>query len=510
MTSAFFGDRFFQRLVRGAAIVGLAFALAAACSPSNARADESGFKPIFNGTNLDGWEGDPKLWSVRDGAIVGRTTPDNPLKGNTFLIWRQGPVDDFVLRFSYKIIGGNSGVQYRSKEVEKWVVAGYQADFEAGKKYSGILYEEKGRGILADRGQKVVIDENGKKHATQIADSDQLQAAIKSEDWNEFEISAQGNHLVHKINGHVTAECIDNQVAKRAMSGILALQLHAGKPMAVHFKDIRLKRTRLAANRKKIVMIAGTPSHGIGEHEFSAGTLLLQKCLDKLPQVQTAVYRNGWPADPTALDGADTVMLYMNGGAAHPLIARQRLAEIDRLTQRGVGLCFVHYAVEVPREKGGPDVLRWIGGYYESGYSINPTWLAEFQRLPQHPVTRGVEPFSLNDEWYYNIRFAADQNAATPILAAVPPESTRGTPAAKSHAGRSEVVAWALERPDGGRGFGFTGGHFHTNWGNPNFRKLVLNALLWTANADVPPRGIECAVSPDELKLNLDKKIRRR
>jgi type 1 glutamine amidotransferase len=468
--------------------------------------DEAGFKPIFNGQNLDGWDGNPKLWSVVDGTITGKTTAENPTKGNTFLIWREAPVDDFVLRLKYKIVGGNSGIQYRSKEVDPWVVAGYQGDFEAGDTFSGILYEEKLRGILALRGQKVTIGEDGKKEAEQVADSKQIQAGIHKEDWNDYEIVAQGNHLIHKINGQVTAEVVDNEKDKRAESGILALQLHAGPPMTVQFKDVRLKRTRLADGRKKIVMVAGKPSHGKGAHEFNAGTMILKKCLDATPGVLATAYYSGWPADPTAFDNADGILLYMDGGSGHPVIQRNRLAEIDRLIERGVGLCCAHYAVEVPKEKGGPDLTKWIGGYYETGYSINPHWDAKFAALPNHPVTRGVEPFTINDEWYYNIRFPEGLSGIKPLLVATPPDATRRTEAAKSHPGREEVVAWSIERPDGGRGFGFTGGHNHANWGNDNFRKLILNALLWTAQAEVPDSGVPSHVTPDELTKNLDPK----
>jgi len=473
---------------------------------ARAIADDEGFKPIFNGTSLDGWQGKPEFWSVQDGTITGQTTKENPTKGNTFLIWKQGPVDDFELKLNYRIIGGNSGIQYRSKDLGDFVVGGYQGDFEAGDAFSGILYEEKGRGILANRGQKVTIGADGKKQETQVTDSKELQANIKKEDWNEYEIIAKGNHLIHKINGKVTAEVVDDQSDKRAMSGILALQLHAGPAMKVQFKDIRLKRTRLADGSKKIVMVAGTPSHGRGDHEFNAGTMLLKKCLDKLPKIVTAAYYNGWPADPTAFDNADSILLYMDGGSGHPVIQRNRLTEIDQLMKRGVGLCCAHYAVEVPKEKGGPDLIKWIGGYYETGYSINPHWDATFKQLPKHPVTSGVHPFTINDEWYYNIRFPEGQSGIEPLLVASPPDAGRKTEAAKAHPGRSEVVAWAIERPDGGRGFGFTGGHKHTNWGNDDFRKLVLNALLWTAKADVPADGTASSVTADELTQNLDPK----
>ena len=227
-------------------------ALAAAATVTFAFAADEGFKPIFNGKDLKGWQGDTTLWSVKDGAILGQTTADTKLKANSFLIWRDGTVDDFVLRLKYRIKNGNSGIQYRSKELTNagpFVVGGYQADFEAGKTYSGILYEERGRGILAQRGEKVVIDEAGKKNAERVTESDALQAKIKHEDWNDYEVTARGFHFVHKINGNVTAEVIDNDTKNRAASGILALQIHTGPPMTVEFKDIQLKRLPLGSKK---------------------------------------------------------------------------------------------------------------------------------------------------------------------------------------------------------------------------------------------------------------------
>jgi len=202
---------------------------------------------LFNGKDLQGWDGNPAFWSVKDGAITGQTTKENPTKGNTFLVYTNGPVDDFELRLSYKIVGGNSGIQYRSKvtDPKNWVVGGYQGDFEAGKTYSGILYEERGRGILAKRGQKVqILEAEGKTMIVEVGSlgkSDDIQAKIKNEDWNEYVIIAKGNHLQHFINDTQTIDCIDEQKSKAAKSGILALQLHAGPPMTVQFKDIRIK-----------------------------------------------------------------------------------------------------------------------------------------------------------------------------------------------------------------------------------------------------------------------------
>lgn len=200
---------------------------------------------LFNGSDLTGWDGNPKFWSVRDGAITGETTPDNPTKENTFLIWRQGEVGDFELRLQYRIKGGNSGIQYRSKDLGNWVSGGYQADIEAGTNYTGILYEERGRGILALRGEKVTIGADGKKQVTgSVGTAGEIQAAIKKEDWNEYTVIAQGNRLIHKVNGKITVDVTDEQAAKAAKSGILALQVHAGPPMTVQFKEIQLKRLR--------------------------------------------------------------------------------------------------------------------------------------------------------------------------------------------------------------------------------------------------------------------------
>src|SRR2546426_859153 len=212
-------------------------------------AAEEGFKSIFNGNDLTGWDGRPQHWSVEDGAITGRTTKERPAQGNNFLIWTNGTVSDFELRLSYKIVPNNtngfanSGIQYRSKDFGNFVVGGYQADFEAGKTYSGILYEERGRGILAQRGQMTWIQPDGKIRVIgSLGKSEENQEQIKKEDWNDYVVIARGNHLTHVINGRVTADVTDDQESKAAKSGILALQLHAGDPMTVQFKNIRIRK----------------------------------------------------------------------------------------------------------------------------------------------------------------------------------------------------------------------------------------------------------------------------
>jgi hypothetical protein len=215
---------------------------------SAAAADEEGFVSLFNGKDLTGWEGDAVHWSVEDGAITGRITPETVLKGNnTFLVWRGGEPADFELRLKFKLQASNSGVQYRSKllDPKKFIVGGYQADIDTTGRYIGINYEERGRGILVERGQKVAIGPDGKKTVVgELGNKDELLKKIKLGDWNEYTIIARGTHLTHIINGTTMSEVIDNEPGKAAMSGVIALQIHQGPPMVVQFKDIRIKELK--------------------------------------------------------------------------------------------------------------------------------------------------------------------------------------------------------------------------------------------------------------------------
>jgi type 1 glutamine amidotransferase len=255
----------------------------------------------------------------------------------------------------------------------------------------------------------------------------------------------------------------------------------------------------------KIVIVAGRPSHGPGDHEFFAGSALLMRVLQQTPGVFPVMARDGWPKDPKTFENAKTVVLYMDGGAGHPLIRENHMEAMRKLLDSGAGFVNLHYAVEYPKSHGA-QLLDWLGGYYETGFSTNPHWKADFAKLPDHPIARGVKPFASQDEWYFNIRFAPEMKGITPILKATPPDATRGTEAAKKFPGREEVVAWAFERPGGGRSFGFTGGHFHRNWNDDNFRRLVTNAILWSANVEVPEGGAKVLLDPDDIKKNLDRK----
>jgi type 1 glutamine amidotransferase len=255
----------------------------------------------------------------------------------------------------------------------------------------------------------------------------------------------------------------------------------------------------------KIVIVAGKQSHGAGEHEFFAGSAILMNLLKETPNVAPVMARDGWPKNEKIFDGAKCVVFYMDGGGGHPILQKEHQAVVQKLIDQGVGFVNLHYAVEYPKSKSD-HVLQWLGGYYETGFSTNPHWDADFTKMPDHPITRGVKPFKIKDEWYFNIRFAPDSKKVTPILTATPPDKVRGTDDAKSHPGREEVVAWAFERDKDGRSFGFTGGHTHKNWGDENFRRLVVNAILWSAHVEVPKDGAKVEMDAADLNKNLDRK----
>ena len=509
-------------------LVFVAMGLCLIPSPSVAQ-EASEFQSLFDGKTLEGWKGDANLWSVVDGAITGTTTADTKLKKNSFLVW-DGKVSNFDLRLKVKLVGGNTGIQFRSQvtnEKTPFSIKGYQADLDAKNRYSGINYDERGRGIIAPRGKRSVIGTDGKsKVVGDLGTAEQLVEVIKKDDWNDYRIVAVGNRIRQYINGVQTIDLTDNDEKNRDMEGLLALQVHVGPPMTVSYKDLQLKvlgadadidQITAASTPKthKIVFIAGKGSHGYGAHEHYAGSVLLAKRLEAaFPELDAEVIRDGWPSDPeTVFADVDSIVMYADGGKRHP--ALPHLEEVDKLMQSGVGLVCLHYGVEVPKDKAGQQFLDWIGGYFEAHWSVNPHWVAKFETLPEHPITRGVKPFEMDDEWYFHMRFREDMEGVTPILSAVAPESTMrradgphsGNPTVRKSVADGDLqhVAWCAERPNGGRGFGLTGGHYHENWGNENLRRLVLNAIAWTAKVEVPEGGIgNPGVTTHELEENQD------
>jgi len=269
---------------------------------------------------------------------------------------------------------------------------------------------------------------------------------------------------------------------------------------------------KAAKSVRRIVLVADTAPHGArGNHEFLAAAIYLARTINaNYPGAYAVVYtRNKWPKD---LKHADAIIVLLNhgGSAVNPAV--------KEATQRGAGFMAIHFGVEVNKGEQGQEYLKWLGGYFETFWSVNPWWSPEFKDIPKHEVTRGVKPFSVNDEWYYHMRFVEGMKGVTPILAALPPLKTiqgegkkssdrGGNPAVwkEVSAGKKQVMAWAYERPGGGRGFGFTGLHKHDNLANADFRTLLLNAAAWVSGLEVPAKGVPSkALSRDELERLID------
>jgi putative heme-binding domain-containing protein len=272
------------------------------------------------------------------------------------------------------------------------------------------------------------------------------------------------------------------------------------------------------AEKAKIIFISGKPSHGPMAHEHRAGNMILAKALNESGLgVDAAVLPDvGYPVDASALDSAATIVVFCTGHQGHLL--NPKLAEFDALMKKGTGVVMIHWATEAKMGQPAKMFLQWMGGYCALDWSVNPHWTPEFKTFPDHPVANGLTPFSINDEWYYHMRFVSKLEGVTPILSAVPgaetlkrPDGLRsGNPDVRKAVanGESQHVAWAYERPEGGgRGFGFTGAHNHLSWQNDNFRKVVLNAILWTAQVEVPEDGVPSKTpSDEEMRKNLDDK----
>lgn len=264
---------------------------------------------------------------------------------------------------------------------------------------------------------------------------------------------------------------------------------------------------------KRIILLAGPGNHGPGAHEYFAGCKLLEAALkEALPQLDVSTMLADTSAsrtkDPQLFDGVDAVFVSGSGGGDNPI--RWYWDPLVALCERGGGLACFHYAIDIITGAEGDRLKRWIGGFYEDGYSINPTWTAATQPHPNHPITRGVKPFTLEDEWYYTIRFPEDRRGWTSVLEAVPDDDARSGRTSWPHepkehvikaSGQSETLMWCLERADGGRGFGFTGGHNHSLWTHDDFRKIVLNGIVWLAKETVPAEGIP-SLRPTEADLS--------
>ena len=263
----------------------------------------------------------------------------------------------------------------------------------------------------------------------------------------------------------------------------------------------------IAGKKKKIVIIVSKDSPGNTSHNWSEGSELLAFILNDESglNVEAKVYKI-WPKDEaTAFKDVDTVCFLSDGGRGHPTM--KHLDSFNKLMKSGVGLVCIHYAVEIPKGNAGNMMKDWIGGYFETHWSVNPHWTADFKTIGKHPTANGVKPFKMNDEWYYHMRFQDNMKGVTPVLSALPPADTlkrKDGPASNNPHVRDAVlkrkekqhVGWAYDRPDGGRGFGTTGAHYHRAWNELNFTRMVLNAIVWTAKAEVPADGVRVLGDP--------------
>ena len=283
---------------------------------------------------------------------------------------------------------------------------------------------------------------------------------------------------------------------------------HEVKVSTMPFVSLKKK---LIEPKKKVVFISGKPSHGRMKHEHRAGNMILAKRLNVLEDI-------GYPKNESILEGADTIVIFCTGHGNHLL--NPKLNEFDALMKKGTGVVMIHWATEAVSGAPGDKFLQWMGGFCDLNWSVNPHWKPNFKPR-KHAIWNGVQPFSVDDEWYYHMRFIEDRTGFTPILTDVPPMDTlkrpdgmrSGNPAVRKAVanGESQHVGWAYERPEGGRGFGFTGGHNHISWQDDNYRKVMLNAILWTAGMEVPKDGVNSS-APDnvEIESNLDPVIKKK
>ena len=297
------------------------------------------------------------------------------------------------------------------------------------------------------------------------------------------------------------------------LSSVKNLSPNDGVAMKYVYICLLLCLTSMGAN-KKIVLVAGKDSHRYGDHEFRAGCHLLADRLkkSKLPLEVTVVEERNWPSDNSIFEEADAIIVYSDGAHKHPLESKKLFSFMDGLMAKGKSVGFMHYACEVKDDKG-PNMIKWIGGYYQKGVSINPNWVCSSILNKKHPATQGVGSFKLKDEWYFNIKFGKDVVA---VLQGIPDDEARSGKTSwprgpqkhiLKHRGRTETLLWTLERADGGRGFGFTGGHVHWNWKNDHYRKLILNTIVWTAGLPIPAGGVPSSTpTQEEMEANMKPK----
>ena len=433
-------------------------------------AEPSDWKPLFNGKNLDGWQ-------VNDFAGAGEVKVEDGK-----IVINSG-VALTGLRRTNDILRSNYEVEIKAMKVEG-------SDF-----FCGFTFPVKGKHatlVVGGWGGALV----GISSLDGMDASENDTAAymrFEEEKWYTIKLRVTDTRIQTWIDREklIDASIVDKEVSMRpgeiedsAPFGIATYQTTAA------IEEIKIRPT--PAKIPRVIFLAGKKSHGPGEHDYEKSLLLLQGLLDNSVEfIDSHIYRQGWPFDEEDLDDADSIVLFSDGAdhgeQNHPLLmSSRRLGVLQKLMDKGVGLVALHYTLIVPREKGSEQFLNWVGGYfdYQGGDGANK-WFSKietrefkvFPTAPDHPVSKGLGPFTIREEFYFNIRFPDEKKNITPIVTLDPEKKDW-----------SKVVGWAIQRTGGGRGFGYTGGHYFKNFDNSEVRQMLINAILWTARADNQPR----------------------
>jgi hypothetical protein len=288
-----------------------------------------------------------------------------------------------------------------------------------------------------------------------------------------------------------------------SLSVVLFISFAARAELTEEQRRVPLEAESPDPKLAKIVLIAGSVSNKPGQHEYFAGCAMMMDWLKQTPGVWPVLVAEGWPKNEAILDGAKAVVVYADGGVKLPFLDPARWAKMKALVDAGAGLVMLHQAVDIPEDRAD-EIQSWLGGVFKKDISCRGHWDMEFSDFPQHAINRGVTTFAAPlDGWLYNLHFVPD---AKPLLAGQVPDKARTTADAKAHTGRAEVVAWAYERPNGGRSFAFTGCDLHRNWQVESQRRLVINGILWSAKIEVPAEGAPVRFEPASIGTNLDAK----
>ena len=263
-------------------------------------------------------------------------------------------------------------------------------------------------------------------------------------------------------------------------------------------KGIALEEQPKDAKAAKIVFIAGSNYFKPGEHEYIGGCALLMD-LVKQTQGVASVLALDWPKNPETFAGARAIVFFVDGAEKHSMLKGERMAQLQKLTEAGVGLAMLHQGVDIPKDKG-EQMRDWMGAAWEKGYSQRAHWIDTYKALPDHPITRGVAPFKIDDGYLFKLRFVPEMRGVTPLLRTVNPKM------AGAKLDDNAIVSWAFERKDGGRSFAFTGGHLHVSFAEEGYRRFLTNGILWTAKFDIPSAGAPVLLTSADVNSYIEKR----